>query len=177
MAGEGKAREIQDSLKEVMRGFPQGVTVVTTKAEGRLWGVTVSSFTTVSLEPPLILVSLMKEVPSSRVVASAGGFTVNFLADDQESVSDRFSGRMPLGDRFEGLRYRFARKGYPVIEGATGYLHCKKWRKYGGGDHILILGKVVEAKRLNHKPPLVYFMQRYTTIVPPEADSSTQEIL
>ena len=67
MVGEGKGREIQESSKEVMRGFPQGVTVVTTKAEGRLWGVTVSSFTTVSLEPPLILVSLMKEVPPSRL--------------------------------------------------------------------------------------------------------------
>jgi len=161
----------------VMRGFPQGVTVVTTKAKGRLWGVTVSSFTTVSLEPPLVLVSLMKNVPTSGAVASASGFTVNFLAGDQKSVSDRFAGRMPLGDRFEGLRYHFASTGYPVIEGATGYFHCKRWRKYDGGDHMLILGEVIEAKRLNHKPPLVYFMQRYTTVVPPEVGSSTEEML
>jgi flavin reductase (DIM6/NTAB) family NADH-FMN oxidoreductase RutF len=177
MAGQGRAQEIQDSLKEVMRGFPQGVTVITTRAKGKLWGVTVSSFTTVSLEPPLILVSLMKEVPTSGAVASAGGFTVNLLADDQRSVSERFARRMPLGDRFEGLRYQSGSEGYPVIDGATGYLHCKRWRIYDGGDHLLILGRVVKAERLNHKPPLVYFKQQYTTIVPPGVGSATNKIL
>jgi flavin reductase (DIM6/NTAB) family NADH-FMN oxidoreductase RutF len=177
LTGGGKAQEIQDSLKEAMRGFPQGVTVVTTNVKGRLWGVTVSSFTTLSLKPPLILVSLMKNVPSSRAIASASGFTVNFLADDQRLVSDRFAGRMPLEDRFEGLHHQSTSKGYPLIEGATGYLYCKRWRNYDGGDHVLILGKVVEAKRLNQKPPLVHFRQQYTTVVPPVVGSPAGETL
>ena len=176
MAREKRSQIIRDSLKEVMRGFPQGVTVVTTKAKGRLWGVTVSSFMTVSLEPPLVLVSLMKKVDSSSAIASAGGFTVNFLADDQESVSDRFAGRLPLEDRFEGLRHGSTGTGYPLIEGATGYFVCRKWRRYDGGDHILILGKVIEAKRVNDKSPLVYFKQQYTTVVPPRAGPLTEEM-
>jgi flavin reductase (DIM6/NTAB) family NADH-FMN oxidoreductase RutF len=120
---------------------------------------------------------LVRKVPSSSAIASANGFTVNFLADDQNVVSDRFAGRVPLADRFEGLRYSSTNIGYPVIEGATGYFHCKRWRKCDGGDHVLILGKVIEAKRLSHKPPLVYFKQQYTTVVPPEAGSPTEETL
>ncbi len=84
---------------------------------------------------------------------------------------------VPLGDRFEGLRYHFASTGYPVIEGAMGYFYCKRWRKYDGGDHLLVLGKVIEAKRLNHKPPLVNFKQQYATVVLPEVGSLTKETL
>lgn len=177
MTTEGSAQGVQESLKEVMRGFPQGVTVVTTKANGRLWGITVSSFTTVSLVPPIVLVSLMKNNYFSDAFASATGFAVNFLADNQKSISDRFAGRTPLVDRFKGLPHHSDGDAFPVVEGVVGFLQCQKWREYDGGDHILLLGEVLKAKRLNHKAPLVYYMQQYTTVVPPQRSASSEDVL
>jgi flavin reductase (DIM6/NTAB) family NADH-FMN oxidoreductase RutF len=167
LGSEDDVRDVRDSLKEVMRGFPQGVTVVTAKAKGKLWGVTVSSFTTVSLDPPVVLISLMKGFATSRALSSSAAFTVNLLADDQRCISDRFAGRIPMADRFEGLRYSLDGTSSPVIEGVVGYIDCRKWREYDGGDHILILGEVAKARRLSDKAPLVYYAQQYTGVVPP----------
>ena len=177
MATKGGTRNVQDSLKEVMRGLPQGVTVVTARAEGKLWGVTVSAFTMVSLDPPIVLISLMKGLSTSLALASATEFTINLLADDQRTVSDRFAGRTALRDRFEGLRYGMEGASSPVIEGVVGYIDCRKWKEYDGGDHTLILGEVTKATKLNRKAPLVYYMQQYTSIVPPEIKEPLSDAL
>jgi len=172
-----EAGDVQESVREVMRSFPQGVTVVTAKAKGSLWGVTVSSFTVASLDPPLVLISVMKRQATSEALSAASGFTVNLLAEDQAYVSDRFAGKTALKDRFEGIRYRLDGTSSPVIEGAIGYIDCTKWREYDGGDHLLILGQVIKARKVSPKPPLVYYLRKYTGLVTPEAEESSVDLV
>lgn len=146
-----------------MRIFPQGVTVVTTRSKDGPKGITVSSFTTVSLNPPLVLVSIAKGSALHDTLREAGAFAVNFLADDQKTVSDRFAGRVELKDRFEGLKFREGATGSPIIDGVRAVLECRTWRVDEGGDHTLMLGEVVSAESLNSKRPLIYYAQQYTT--------------
>ncbi len=146
-----------------MRVYPQGVTVVTVDLPEGPTGITVSSFTSVSLDPPLVLISIAKNSGLHDVFRGAGAFAINFLADDQKSVSDRFAGRTKVSDRFEGLKFARGVTGSPIIAGARAALECRSWRVYEGGDHSIIVGEVVVAKTLNSKRPLVYYSQQYTT--------------
>jgi flavin reductase (DIM6/NTAB) family NADH-FMN oxidoreductase RutF len=155
--------EIQKGLKQAMRVYPQGVTVVTTRGREGARGITVSSFTSVSLDPPLVLVSIAKSSALHDTFRDARQFAVNFLADDQRSVSDRFAGRSDLRDRFEGLKYEDGLTGSPIIDGVRAVLECRVWKVYDGGDHSMILGEVLAAKALSSKRPLVYYSQQYTT--------------
>jgi 3-hydroxy-9,10-secoandrosta-1,3,5(10)-triene-9,17-dione monooxygenase reductase component len=153
----------QAGLKEVMRVFPQGVTVVTSMDANEPRGITVSAFTSVSLEPPLILISISKQSTVHPSLLRSKYFAVNFLADDQKSVSDRFAGRQDVEDRFEGIGFSKGVTGTPVIQGVRAVIECRTWRVYDGGDHSLLVGEVVRAEKLNNKPPLVFYVQQYTT--------------
>ncbi len=146
-----------------MRVYPQGVTVVTFQAEDGLRGITVSSFTSISLSPPLVLVSIAKGSALHDEMTRSKSFAVNFLADDQRSVSDRFAGRVQVQDRFEGVGHKRGVTGSPIINGARAVIECKAWRIYDGGDHSIFIGEVVEARALNPKRPLVFFSQQYTS--------------
>ncbi|MDG6980857.1 MAG: flavin reductase family protein [Nitrososphaerota archaeon] len=154
--------EVQDGLKQAMRIYPQGVTVVTTDSNGPK-GLTVSSFTSVSLDPPLVLVSIAKGSAMHGVFRKAESYAVNFLADDQKSVSDRFAGRTQAKERFEGIRFARGTTGSPIIAGARAVLECNAWAAHEEGDHTILVGKVVSAKTMNSKKPLVYYSQQYTT--------------
>ncbi|HYA56057.1 MAG TPA: flavin reductase family protein [Nitrososphaerales archaeon] len=152
-----------NGLKQAMRVYPQGVTVATTTGPSGPTGLTVSSFTSVSLDPPLILISIAKGSAIHDLFCEAKAYAVNFLADDQKSVSDRFAGRTGARDRFEGLRFIRGVTGSPIIEGARVAIECKPWQVYEGGDHSILVGEVVAAKTFNSKRPLVYYSQQYTT--------------
>jgi flavin reductase (DIM6/NTAB) family NADH-FMN oxidoreductase RutF len=160
-----------------MRVYPQGVTVVTVGGPGGPRGITVSSFTSVSLEPPLILVSIAKNSGYHDVFMSSDEFAVNFLAEDQRSVSDRFAGRMPLRDRFEGLGYSLKSTKAPIVDGVRAFIECKIVRHHDEGDHSLFIGEVVNAGKLNDKNPLVYQNQQYTTTLSPEYPAPPSDIL
>jgi flavin reductase (DIM6/NTAB) family NADH-FMN oxidoreductase RutF len=155
--------EIQNTLKQAMRVYPQGVTVVSLMAEGDPRGLTVSSFTSVSLAPPLVLVSIAKTSAVHDALREARAYAINFLAEDQKSVSDRFAGRTGLKDRFEGLRFEVGVTGSPIIDGVRAVLECRAWKAYDGGDHSILIGEVAAAKTFNSKRPLVYYAQQYTT--------------
>src|SRR5689334_17956799 len=105
--------EIQDRLKQAMRVFPQGVTVVTLVSEGVPRGLTVSSFTSISLAPPLVLISIAKTSAVYAALRDVKSYAINFLAEDQKSVSDRFAGRTGLKDRFDGLKFELGVTGAP----------------------------------------------------------------
>lgn len=154
--------DIKNTLKLVMRVYPQGVTVVTTELDGPK-GLTVSSFTSASLDPPLILFLISRGSKMHEVLRKAGSYAVNFLAEDQKSVSDRFAGRTDVKDRFEGIKFTRGVTGSPIISGARAVLECKAWRVYEVGDHSIFVGEVVSAKIMNSKPPLIYYSQQYTT--------------
>ena len=146
-----------------MRHFPQGVTVVTFRAPSGPKGMTVSSFTSVSLQPPLVLVSIARSSELHDHLVAADAFAVNFLADDQKSVSDLFAGRVKVAERFDSIRHAPGVSGAPVIEGARAVVECRRWKVYDGGDHSLVVGEVVTAGALNDRRPLVYYNQRYTS--------------
>lgn len=155
--------DIQIGLKQAMRVYPQGVTVVTTDSGEGPRGMTVSSFTSVSLEPPLVLISIAKVSALHDLMRDAKGWAVNFLADDQKSVSDRFAGRTEAKDRFDGIKFTRGSTGSPLIAGARAVVECRAWHAYEGGDHSILVGEVVSANALNGKRPLVYYSQQYTT--------------
>jgi flavin reductase (DIM6/NTAB) family NADH-FMN oxidoreductase RutF len=154
---------LQDGLKQAMRVYPQGVTVATTNSPDGPKGLTVSSFTSVSLEPPLVLMSIAKSSTLHDLFRDAKFYAINFLADDQKSVSDRFAGRTQVKDRFEGLKFTKGEGGSPVIDGVRAVIECKAWRVYEGGDHSILVGEVRSARAINSKRPLVYYSQQYTT--------------
>jgi len=160
-----------------MRVYPQGVTVVTTQSGDGPKGITVSSFTSVSLIPPLVLVSIAKGSQLHDQYRSAGTFAINFLADDQKSVSDTFAGRTEAQDRFAGLKFSTGVTGAPIIDGVRAFIECKTWKVYEGGDHSLIIGEVVAVQALSNKKPLVYYAQQYTTTEPPERPAPPSDIL
>jgi flavin reductase (DIM6/NTAB) family NADH-FMN oxidoreductase RutF len=155
--------DVQNGLKQAMRLYPQGVTVATTTGPSGPTGLTVSSFTSVSLEPPLILMSIERGSAIHDLFRGAKTYAINFLAYDQKSVSDRFAGRTKVKDRFEGLSFTRGVTGSPIIEGVRVVIECRAWKAYEGGDHSILVGEVVAAKTLNSKRPLVYYSQQYTT--------------
>lgn len=163
MLARGLESELQTGLKQVMRVFPQGVTVVTTRTEEGPKGITVSSFISVSLDPPLVLVSIARSSQLHDIFKAAKAYAVNFLADDQRSVSDRFAGRTQARDRFDGLKFNPGVTASPIIEGVRAVIECTSWKAYDGGDHSIFVGEVVAAKTYNSKRPLVYHAQQYTT--------------
>ena len=155
--------DLQSGLRHAMRVYPQGVTVATADSPRGPVGITVSSFTSVSLEPPLVLMSIARGSVLHDLFRDAKAYAINFLADDQKSVSDRFAGRDQAKERFEGIRFAAGVTGSPIIAGVRGVIECRAWRVYDGGDHSILVGEVVSAKALNSKRPLVYYSQQYTT--------------
>jgi flavin reductase (DIM6/NTAB) family NADH-FMN oxidoreductase RutF len=176
-AARQSAEDIQTGLKQVMRVYPQGVTVVTTNASDGPKGITVSAFTSVSLDPPLVLVSLARGSALHDAFRDARAYAVNFLADDQKSVSDRFAGRTQAKERFDGIRTSKGVTGSPIIHGVRAVVECKAWKVYDGGDHSILIGEVVAAKTLNSKRPLVYYSQQYTTTETTEYPAPPSDIV
>jgi flavin reductase (DIM6/NTAB) family NADH-FMN oxidoreductase RutF len=169
--------DLQNGLKQAMRAYPQGVTVATTSSREGPRGITVSSFTSVSLEPPLVLMSISKGSALHDLFKGAETYAINFLADDQKSVSDRFAGRTTAKDRFEGIKFAKGVTGSPLIDGVRAVIECNAWKTYDGGDHSILVGEVVSAKALNRKRPLVYYSQQYTTTEQAEYPAPPSDIV
>jgi flavin reductase (DIM6/NTAB) family NADH-FMN oxidoreductase RutF len=153
-------------LRRVLGAFVTGVTVVTTvDSEGRAFGVTANSFTSVSLDPPLILWNQAVQAPSHPAFRDAPYFAVNILAEDQVWLSQRFS--TPRIDRFEGVPVRPGLGGVPLIEGCAAYFECSKEANYAGGDHAIFMGRV---ENFGHgaRKPLVFGNGRYLCAQPHE---------
>jgi flavin reductase (DIM6/NTAB) family NADH-FMN oxidoreductase RutF len=147
-----------------MRGlFAGGVTVVTTTHEGKLRGITVSAFASISLEPPLVMVSLANEAESREWVTESGVFVVNILSDDQEFLAERFAARAPIVNaRFDGVPYHTAISDSPILEESLAWYDCRVEAAHDTGDHTIFIGRV-EAVGFGPegKRPLLYFANRY----------------
>lgn len=151
------------NLRKVRGLFASGVTAVTTALEGRLRGVTVSAFTSVSLDPPLVLISLANENLSCEMIAESGIFAVNILSEEQEFLAERFAARAPLvNESFEGVPYHVEVTGAPILEGVVAWYDCRVAATYDGGDHTILVGRV-EAIGFGApgRRPLLYFANRY----------------
>ena len=139
--------------------FATGVTVVTARAsDGRKVGVTVNSFSSVSLDPPLILWSISRQAPSFTDFGNATHFAVNILESRQHHLSRQFS--TPLPDKFAGVEFEEGTGGVPLLHGAIAQFVCRKIRQYDGGDHMILVGEV-EQYKYNEGEPLVFHSGRY----------------
>jgi flavin reductase (DIM6/NTAB) family NADH-FMN oxidoreductase RutF len=152
------------ALRQVLGAFVTGVTVITTlDAAGKPHGLTANSFSSVSLDPPLVLWSQSLTAPSHPVFREAERFVVNILADDQVEVSNRFARGGP--DKFVGCATRPGLGGVPLIEGCAAYLECRRINSFPGGDHLVFLGQVERIER-SGRQPLVFGGGRYLVAQP-----------
>jgi flavin reductase (DIM6/NTAB) family NADH-FMN oxidoreductase RutF len=139
--------------------FATGVTVVTTRTpDGRNAGVTVNSFASVSLDPPLILWSLSREAQSFNEFVNATHFAVNVLEARQHHLSRHFATRG--ADKFTGIDFLHGPLHLPILKGIIAHFICRKVRQHDGGDHVIFIGEVEEYK-YNTGEPLVFHSGRY----------------
>jgi flavin reductase (DIM6/NTAB) family NADH-FMN oxidoreductase RutF len=142
-------------LRNALAGFPTGVTVVTARAaDGQLAGVTVNSFCSVSLSPPLLLWCLSKTAPSRRVFTEASHFVIHVLAADQMHLSKRFCS--PATDKFASLEFAEGLGGAPVINGTVATFECRLDQQHEGGDHLILIGEVERYHHTDRHPLLFH---------------------
>ncbi len=156
----------KDELREAMRYWATGVTVVTAISEGVRHGMTVSSFTSVSLDPPLILVCLERNARTRQLVLDSAAFAVNVLGADQEEISNRFAGRISdLEDRFVDLPTHELESGSPLLHGALAWFDCRVSAVFEMATHTIIVGHVIGVKAtkesVDEPQPLLYFNRSY----------------
>jgi flavin reductase (DIM6/NTAB) family NADH-FMN oxidoreductase RutF len=151
-----------DDFRTALSRFASGVTVVTTKdSAGRIYGITVSAFCSVSLEPPLVLICIEKVTGSHRALSESGMFVVNVLDQAQVDLSEKFAS--PSSDKFEDVDMSLNIDGIPVLSGCLANLECKVWQTYEGGDHTIFVGEVDELS-VGDGDPLLYFRSDYRKI-------------
>lgn len=157
-----------DELREAMRFWASGVAVVGAEHDGTRHGMTVSSFTSLSLEPPLVIVSLQKTSRTHNLVTGSGAFSVTLLAESQQEVSNRFAGLdTEDDDRFAGLEIYSLETGSPLLEDGLAFFDCKLIGQYDAGTNTVMIGEVVAAQIHVHGDelaPLVYFNRDYRKI-------------
>jgi len=157
-------------LRRCLGSFVTGVTVMTVlDEEGNPLGMTANSFTSLSLDPPLIVWSLRLNSSSMPAYEKAHRFVVNILAQDQIDISNRFAKSAP--DRFNGIPFKPGIAGVPLIDGCASYLECKLEASYPGGDHLLFVGRV-ERIQLSERKPLAFGGGRYMVVHPYDNKSS-----
>ncbi len=152
------------SLRDVFGTFVTGVAVITTiDLNGKIHGCTANSFSSVSLEPPLVLWSQAKAARSYDAFADGPRFAVNILSDGQREVSDRFAS--DASNKFSGVEWSPGNGGVPILKGVCAHIECRKVANYPGGDHSIFLGEV-EAVLKSGLRPLVFAAGRYLMATP-----------
>ena len=150
-----------EQFRSALRRWGSGVSVVTTDRLGGIQGITVSSFCSLSLDPPLVLICISKRTGSHRLIAEHGAFAVNILRDDQKPISDRAAGLVgPNGNWLEDLPHRRYATGAPVLADCLAWLDCAVEAALEGGDHTIYVGRVEAAGRADGGP-LLYFDGAY----------------
>ncbi|MTE22492.1 flavin reductase [Streptomyces sp. TRM43335] len=149
-------------LRRVFGAFATGVTVVTVGGASPR-GMTANSFTSVSLDPALVLLCVGKDAVMHRVLAEADTFAVSVLGAEQEDVARHFADRSrPMGARqFDTVDWLPGASGAPLLTGAVAHFECAKWRAYDGGDHTVHMGRVLSLAELPDREPLVFHRGRF----------------
>jgi flavin reductase (DIM6/NTAB) family NADH-FMN oxidoreductase RutF len=167
-------RDFRDALGR----FATGVAVITgMTGEGARLGATVSSFSSVSLDPPLVLFSIGRSARASSAWEAIKRFAVNILAEEQSTISTRFA--RSLTDKWEGIAPRLGDNGSPLLDGALAWLEFTSYAKYDGGDHLILVGRVdaLTVRAASDARPLVFFGGKYRRLdsdrliqTPPDAE-------
>lgn len=152
------------AFRRALGNFATGVTVITARdSNGRQVGVTANSFNSVSLDPPLVLWSIDKRSTSHTVFEAASHFAVNVLAADQIDLSNNFA--RPKDDRFAGLECEVGAGGAPILQDCSARFHCEKYQQLDGGDHWILVGKVLAFDDFG-RAPLLYHQGAYSVVLP-----------
>lgn len=156
---------LEERFREVMRRYPTGVTVVTSYIGGKPHGLTVNSFTSISIRPPLVGVFITRGTTGHRAIKETGAYAVNILRYGQEAIAKRFA-EEPPDRRFEGIGWSRTRAlGLPAIEGSLAYIEARVSGESDIADHTLFIGEVVNAEITSESEPLVYYMRGYRRIL------------
>ena len=151
-----------EKLRRAMRAWTTGVAIVTSIYEDQQYGMTINSFTSVSLEPPLICITLKRLTHTHDLVIKSGMFSVTILTTAQKELSDRFAGKMPhIRDRFEGLQTETVSLDSPVFKDGMAYFDCTVVNSIPVGENTLFLAEVVDARGEGEGEPLVYHNREY----------------
>ncbi len=145
-----------------MRAWTSGVTIVTAMYNGEQHGMTVNSFTSIALDPPLICISLQTASRTHDVVVKAGAFAVTILAASQQELSERFaSHRSSMSERMDGLEFETLVTGAPLIKGGLAFMDCRVRDSIPCGTNTLFIAEVVAVRGDDHDAPLVYHDRSY----------------
>lgn len=149
-------------FRDITGSFATGVTVVTTKNKNHHpVGMTVNAFTSLSLNPPLVLINADKKASLFDVFMEADRFAVNILSSEQEAVSKRFSTKNI--DRFEGVHFSEDVTGSPILHNVLAYLDCTVVNHYDGGDHVIVTGET-KSGEVREGDPLIFYKGNYVRI-------------
>lgn len=151
-----------EQLRQAMRAWTTGVTVVSAAHAGQHYGMTVNSFTSISLEPPLIAVALRQLTHTHELVQKSGEFGVTILTAAQRQLSERFSGKFPeITDRFAGVETETLTLDIPLIRGGTAFFNCRVVSSMPVGENTLFVAEVIAARGSGEGEPLVYHNRTY----------------
>lgn len=149
-------------LREVMRRWATGVTIVTAENAGQKHGATVSSLTSISVDPPLVTVTIAKGTRTHQLMHLVGRFGITILSDQQQSLSERFAGELSENqDRFEGVDFKYIVEGIPVLIGGLAFLGCTLEYEYDMPKSSMFIGRVVASELGEADPPLIYLNRFY----------------
>lgn len=152
-----------EKLRHAMRAWTTGVAIVTSTYAGQQYGMTVNSFTSISLEPPLVSVTLKRLTHTHDLVVKSGMFAVTILTAEQKELSDRFAGKFPnVTDRFDGVQTeRLSPADAPVFKNGMAYFHCRVVSSMPVGENTLFVAEVTAAHGEGEGNPLVYHNREY----------------
>jgi len=151
-----------EQLRHAMRAWTTGVAVVTATHDGQRYGMTVNSFTSISLEPPLVSVALKQLTHTYDLVVKSNEFSVTILASDQKELSERFAGKLPyIPDRFDGVKLETLAIPAPLIQGGIAYFNCRVVDAFVVGENTLFVAKVIAARGEGEGDALVYHNRGY----------------
>jgi flavin reductase (DIM6/NTAB) family NADH-FMN oxidoreductase RutF len=145
-----------EQFKQVLARWVTGVTIVTARDGDRIHGMTVSAFTEVSLDPPLVLVCADKQSNTNPVIAAGKVFAVNILGEDQAALSNKFASKKHEAERFDDLAYETGETGSPLLSHCVANLDCRVVAAHDHGDHIVYVGEVVELRQTGAEPLLYH---------------------
>jgi len=151
-----------EQLRHAMRAWTTGVSVVTAVHEGQQYGMTVNSFTSISLDPPLISVTLKQLTHTHELVSRSGAFALTVLSADQKEISERFAGRIPnVTNRFDGVQTESLISGLPMLKGGLAFFDCRVLNSIPIGENTLFIAEVIAARGEGSGDPLVYHNRTY----------------
>jgi flavin reductase (DIM6/NTAB) family NADH-FMN oxidoreductase RutF len=152
----------QANFREVLSQLATGVSILTVKYGSLCHGITVNSFCSLSLEPPLILVCIREDSFCLNLIEKGRTFGINILDETGEDLSRQFASR--TASKFTNVSYRLSREGIPILNTALATIECRLVNRYPGGDHSIIVGEVLNAEVDHYSQPLVYFRRGYTRL-------------